>query len=96
MVVSHAQPAPPYPSPPSSGPRQAPPGYYVYPVPAPPPDPPPLSPVVRALYAPFYAAGLVLRYGLYYGVVAPLEVFGRALQYGTQGGVERQRLREAS
>jgi hypothetical protein len=45
---------------------------------------------VRAIYAPFYAAALVLRYGLYYGVVAPLEVFGRTLTYGVEGGVERE------
>jgi hypothetical protein len=44
---------------------------------------------MRAIYAPFYAAGLVLRYGFYYGVVAPLEVFGRALTYGVEGGVDR-------
>ena len=42
---------------------------------------------MRVLYAPFYAAGLVLRYGVYYVVVAPLEVFGRALDYGVEGGV---------
>jgi Tfp pilus assembly protein PilF len=39
--------------------------------------------------SPFYAAGLVLRYGFYYVVVAPLEVFGRALTYGVEGGVDR-------
>jgi hypothetical protein len=44
---------------------------------------------MRALYAPFYAAGLVLRYGVYYAVVAPLEVFSRTLTYGVEGGVER-------
>jgi len=50
--------------------------------------PPPLSPVVRAIYAPFYVAGLVVRYGLYYAIVAPLEVFGRTVTYGAKGGVE--------
>jgi hypothetical protein len=41
---------------------------------------------MRVIYAPFYAAGLILRYGLYYGFVAPFEVFGRALSYGVEGG----------
>jgi hypothetical protein len=50
--------------------------------------PPPLSPLMRAVYAPFYVAGLVARYGLYYVVVAPLEVFSRAVNYGPEGGVE--------
>jgi len=45
---------------------------------------------MRAVYAPFYAAGLVLRYGVYYVIVAPLEVFGRALDYGVEGGVQRR------
>jgi len=44
---------------------------------------------MRAVYAPFYAAGLVLRYGFYYVFVAPLEVFARALDYGVEGGVDR-------
>jgi len=57
---------------------------------APSPPPPPLSPAVRALYAPFYAAGLIVRYGLYYGIVAPLEVFGRAISYGVKGGVDER------
>lgn len=50
--------------------------------------PPPLSPVMRVVYAPFYAAGLILRYGFYYGIIAPFEVFGRALSYGVEGGVD--------
>jgi hypothetical protein len=45
---------------------------------------------MRAVYAPFYAAGLVLRYGVYYAVVAPLEVFSRTVAYGVSGGVERE------
>ena len=53
------------------------------------PNPPPLSPAMRILYAPFYAAGLVVRYGFYYVFVAPFEVFGRALTYGVEGGVEK-------
>jgi hypothetical protein len=63
-----------------------PPGVVVRPVPA----PPPLPVVLRVIYAPFYAAGLILRYGLYYTIVAPLEVLGRTLSYGVEGGVERQ------
>ena len=45
---------------------------------------------MRAIYAPFYVAGLVLRYGFYYGFVAPLEVFSRALSYGVEGGVDKE------
>jgi len=51
--------------------------------------PPPLSPAMRVIYAPFYVAGLVIRYGVYYVIVAPLEVFGRALNYGVEGGVSK-------
>ena len=40
------------------------------------------------LYAPFYAAGLVVRYGFYYLIVAPIEVFSRTVAYGARGGVE--------
>ena len=43
---------------------------------------------MRVIYAPFYAAGLILRYGVYYVIVAPLEVLGRTLDYGVKGGVE--------
>lgn len=43
---------------------------------------------MRVVYAPFYAAGLILRYGFYYGIIAPFEVFGRALSYGVEGGVD--------
>ncbi len=53
------------------------------------PAPPPLPLALRVIYAPFYAAGLILRYGLYYTIVAPLEVLGRTLSYGVDGGVER-------
>ena len=35
------------------------------------------------------AAGLVLRYGVYYLLVAPFEVLGRTLTYGPEGGVDR-------
>ena len=81
-----AEPYPPYPPPPPP-PRTAPPPPRYYPprVVAP---PPPLSPVTRAIYAPFYAAGLVIRYGVYYLFVAPIEVFSRTVTYGAKGGVE--------
>jgi hypothetical protein len=52
------------------------------------PAPPPLPLALRIVYAPFYAAGLVLRYGVYYLLVAPFEVFGRTVAYGAEGGVE--------
>jgi hypothetical protein len=84
VPASPAPPYPPYPPPP--------PARRVYQPPPPPPphvvDPPPLSPVARAVYAPFYVAGLIVRYGLYYVFVAPLEVFGRTVTYGAKGGVE--------
>src|SRR5262245_64302670 len=78
-----AEPYPPYPPPAYPPPRayRPPPPRVVAP-------PPPLSPAMRVVYAPFYAAGLVLRYGCYYVLVAPFEVFGRALGYGVEGGVE--------
>jgi hypothetical protein len=47
--------------------------------------------VARVLYAPFYVAGLAVHYGVYYLVVAPLEVFNRTVAYGTGGGVEWRR-----
>jgi hypothetical protein len=53
-----------------------------------PAPPPPLPVALRIAYAPFYVAGLVLRYGVTYLVVAPLEVLGRTLAYGAEGGVE--------
>jgi hypothetical protein len=81
-----AEPAPPYPPPPRTYP--APPRSYYPPPPPAVAPPPPLSPVVRAIYAPFYAAGLVVRYGVYYLIVAPIEVFSRTLTYGAEGGVE--------
>jgi hypothetical protein len=81
------QPAPPYPSPAPTS-RPVPPQRYYYRRPPVVEAPPPLSPVMRAIYAPFYAAGLVVRYGLYYVIVAPLEVFGRTVTYGARGGVE--------
>lgn len=91
-VAQATEPAPPYPPypppPPASRPVPPPPPRY-YPPPPPVAPPPPLSPVMRAIYAPFYVAGLIVRYGVYYVVVAPFEVFGRALDYGVKGGVER-------
>jgi hypothetical protein len=84
-----AEPAPPYPRrpEPTARPAYSPSPYVSPPVVVAPP--PPLSPLVRVLYAPFYAAGLVVRYGVYYLIVAPLEVFGRTVEYGARGGVER-------
>jgi hypothetical protein len=80
------QPAPPYPPYPPARTRPLPPRRaYPPPVVA---APPPLSPVTRAIYAPFYAAGLVVRYGVYYVLVAPIEVFARTISYGVKGGVE--------
>jgi len=82
-------PAPPYPpSRPQTVPRAYPPPVVVN------PNPPPLSPFMRAVYAPFYAAGLVVRYGAYYLIAAPLEVFGRAVAFGVEGGVDRPPARE--
>ena len=49
----------------------------------------PLPIAMRVIYAPFYVAGLILRYGVYYVLVAPFEVLGRTLDYGVEGGVER-------
>jgi hypothetical protein len=54
----------------------------------------PLPIAMRVIYAPFYAVGLVLRYGVYYVLVAPLEVLGRTLAYGVEGGVERNQEEE--
>jgi hypothetical protein len=88
-AVLAAEPLPPYPPYP---PPPPPPRYYYRPHPpvrVVDPTPPPLSPGMRVLYAPFYAAGLVLRYGLYYLIVAPFEVFNRTVTYGVEGGVER-------
>ncbi len=89
-VVLATEPAPPYPPPPPppvARPVPPPPRYY-YPPPPRVAPPPPLSPVMRVIYAPFYAAGLVVRYGVYYVLVAPLEVFSRTVSYGAKGGVE--------
>ena len=43
---------------------------------------------MRVIYAPFYVAGLVVRYAVYYAIVAPIEVFSRTVAYGARGGVE--------
>jgi len=89
VVGAQPQPAPPYPPPPRTAPPPPPPPRYYPPPPLVEPAPPPLSPLVRVIYAPFYVAGLVVRYGVYYVIVAPLEVFARTVSYGTKGGVER-------
>ena len=93
VAAGQPEPAPPYPPPPPPPPsrvqRPLPPPHPYYP---PPPPivaaPPPLSPFMQALYAPFYVAGLVVRYGFYYLIVAPIEVFSRTVAYGARGGVE--------
>ena len=86
--VGAAGPYPPYPPYPAPPPPEGP---YAYPPPRViDPNPPPLSPMMRAIYAPFYVTGLVLRYGIYYTLVAPFEVMNRAIAYGVEGGVERQ------
>jgi hypothetical protein len=51
-------------------------------------DPPPLPVAMRIVYAPFYVAGLVVRYGVYYVLVAPFEVLFRTIGYGVEGGVD--------
>ena len=96
VSVAAAQPPPAPPYPPAPPPRTAPPTppaspprYYYPPPVAIEPAPPPLSPLMRVIYGPFYAAGLLIRYGFYYGIVAPLEVFGRALNYGVEGGASK-------
>jgi hypothetical protein len=43
---------------------------------------------MRVIYAPFYVAGLVVRYAVFYAIVAPIEVFSRTVSYGAQGGAE--------
>ena len=73
--------------PPPPGSPPPPPGYY-YPTPPPHAAPPPLPIAMRVIYAPFYAAGLILRYGVYYVLVAPFEVLWRTVDYGVEGGVE--------
>jgi len=90
LLAAEPEPAPPYPPPPPpvGRPVPPPPPRYYYPPPPRVAPPPPLSPVMRVIYAPFYAAGLVVRYGVYYVLVAPLEVFSRTVSYGAKGGVE--------
>jgi len=76
------------PPPPSWAP---PPVYAPAPLPAAPPLPtgPPQLPVaMRVIYAPFYVAGLIVRYGVYYVLVAPFEVLFRTIDYGASGGVD--------
>jgi hypothetical protein len=84
LCTGSAWAAGPYPPYPQSTPR-----YYAPPVVVD-PTPPPLSPLIRTIYAPFYAAGLVVRYSVYYLLVAPFEVFGRTVAYGVEGGVDHQ------
>ena len=90
LLAAEPEPAPPYPPPPPpvGRPVPPPPPRHYYPPPPRVAPPPPLSPVMRVIYAPFYAAGLIVRYGVYYVLVAPLEVFSRTVSYGAKGGVE--------
>jgi hypothetical protein len=93
VAAGQPDPAPPYPPPPPPPPSRAqrplPPPRPYYPPPQPVvAAPPPLSPLTQIIYAPFYAAGLVVRYGFYYLIVAPIEVFSRTVAYGARGGVE--------
>ena len=48
----------------------------------------PLKPWVKAVYAPFYGAGLGVRWTLFYGVYAPITTFFRSLWYGIPAGRE--------
>jgi len=98
-VAFAGPPPPPRSAPPPPPPQGFPPPVVAVPPPPPGPPvvvvrpapaPPPLPIALRVIYAPFYATGLLLRYGLYYTIVAPLEVLGRTLSYGVEGGVERQ------
>ncbi|HEY8153548.1 MAG TPA: hypothetical protein VII72_05405 [Myxococcota bacterium] len=85
--ASQGPPPPPdygAPPPPVYAPAPGPPAYHPQPKP-----PPPLPVAMRVIYAPFYLTGLILRYGVYYVFVAPLEVLGRTLGYGVEGGVAR-------
>jgi hypothetical protein len=43
---------------------------------------------VRVIYAPFYVAGLIVRYGVEYLLVAPFDVLFRTIGFGSAGGVD--------
>lgn len=88
LAVAQPPPAPDYPPPPPPQRQYPPPPPRYYPPSPRVAEPPPLSPVMRVLYAPFYVAGLVVRYGVYYAIVAPIEVFERTVTYGAEGGVQ--------
>jgi hypothetical protein len=47
-----------------------------------------LAVALRVISAPFYAAGLIVRYGFYTVLVAPFEVLFRTIDYGASGGVD--------
>lgn len=53
--------------------------------------PPPLPVAMRVIYAPFYVAGLIVRYSVYYVLVAPFEVLFRTIDFGASGGVDPNR-----
>ena len=44
---------------------------------------------MRVIYAPFYVAGSRAPIRVYYALIAPFEVLGRTLNYGVEGGVDR-------
>ena len=98
LLTGPAVAGPPPPPPPATRsappppPSWVPPPVYVpAPVPAAPPPPsgpPPLPVAMRVIYAPFYVAGLIVRYGVYYVLVAPFEVLFRTIDYGASGGVD--------
>jgi hypothetical protein len=88
----HSAPQTPHPPPPPGSPPPPPSVYTSAPAPAVvvpvgPPPPAPLPVGMRIAYAPFYAVGLVLRYGFYYLIIAPFDVLGRTIAYGSEGGV---------
>jgi hypothetical protein len=93
LLAGPALAGPPPPPPRDHGGPPPPPDYDAGP---PPPDydpsvsgaPPPLPVAMRVIYAPFYVAGLIVRYGVYYVLVAPFEVLFRTIDYGVEGGVE--------
>lgn len=92
LLAGPALAGPPPPPPPAARTVRPPPPSRVPPppvyVPAPVPvDPPPLPVAMRVIYAPFYVAGLIVRYGVYYVLVAPFEVLFRTIDYGASGGV---------
>ena len=99
LLAGPALAGPPPPPPPGYGAPQPsvsrmppPPVYVPAPVAGAPPvvqsGPPPLPIAMRVIYAPFYVAGLIVRYSVYYVLVAPFEVLFRTIDYGSSGGID--------